>query len=49
MLKHFEIFTEKGSFFHYAHNKKEARKLGLEVCKKFGYTLGYTITKVVAQ
>ena len=45
-VSHFEITTERGTFMHYAKDKKECQKAAAEVCRKFGNTLGNTILKI---
>lgn len=45
-VTHYEITTERGTFMHYATDKKECQRMAAEVCRKFGNTLGHTILKI---
>lgn len=45
-VSHYQITTERGTFMHYARDKKDCHRAAAEVCRKFGNTVGTTILKI---
>jgi hypothetical protein len=45
-VSHYKITTERGTFFDWASDKREAKKRAAEICRKFGETLGRTVIKI---